>query len=159
MDYVRGVRIHCKSQCIIVFDFLYRFKAFFFLLRRRRAPCTVHCVLQWILTPRPRGGHRGHCFTIESDLRLRTACILQLILNVGASNSFRSPKNKSDGGTCLFFCVRKASSRAPSKSEEYLRDSAPHVRNLINVSRIMLLAGFVLARLSCCSFWCVFRIR
>ena len=47
----------------------------------------------------------------------------------------------------------------PSKSDERIKDSGPHARNLMNVSRILLFAFSVLARLSFCSFWCVFRIR
>ena len=54
--------------------------AFFFLLRRRRAPFTVHCVLQWILTSRLRVGHRGLCFTMDFDLRFRIASVLQWIM-------------------------------------------------------------------------------
>ena len=47
----------------------------------------------------------------------------------------------------------------PSKSDERIKDSGPHARNLMNVSRILLFAFSVLARLSFCSFWFVFRIR
>ena len=47
----------------------------------------------------------------------------------------------------------------PSESGIRIPLSGPHVRNPMNVSRILLLAFFVLARLSFCSFWFVFRIR
>ena len=47
----------------------------------------------------------------------------------------------------------------PSKSGKRITDSGPHARNLMNVSRILLFAFSVLARLSFCSFWFVFRIR
>ena len=54
---------------------------------------------------------------------------------------------------------KTAAIRAPSKSDERIKDSGPRARNLMNVSRILLFAFSVFARLSFCSFWFVFRIR
>ena len=47
----------------------------------------------------------------------------------------------------------------PSESGKRMKDSAPHVRNLMNVSRIMLFAVFVVARVSFRSSSLGFRIR
>ena len=85
------------SSCVLLLI------VFCVLLRRRRAPFTVHCVLQWILASRLRGSHRSRCFTIDSDRRFKIACILEWIMNVDASKLPRPPKNKDDVEVPAFF--------------------------------------------------------
>ena len=90
-------------------------------------------------SPSPRG---------SISPRSMTACVLQWILNIDASKSSRPPHSNKVGSATGDTGQRVARSRAPSESGGCIQDYGPHVRNLMNVLRILLLAFSVLARLS-----------
>ena len=131
----------------------------FFALRLRRASFTAHCVLRWVLVSAIRSSHRGRCFTVDSDRRFKIASDLQWIRDFGAPKSPRTPHRQRNRRNTGDTRRRVTPQRAPSESGIRIPLSGSHVRNLMNVSRIMLLSFFVFARLSFCSFSFVFRIR
>ena len=96
---------------------------------------------------------------MDSDLRIRLASDLQVIMNVDASNSPRTPHRKKIGSATGDPWQRVTPIRAPSENGIRIPLSGPHVRNLMDVSRILLLAFFVVARVSFRSSSLGFRIR